>query len=285
MPPRSTKPGRSAARSARCAQPSNSRWPASIPNPLPSPSRATSAAAVTERSGSPDRKVTHKTIWNNTLSCDNAAVPVSQRSNRLATLADFGGAQHCTMLKNSVEGPFYFCTNPGAADIARGHAGAPLVIALRAVNAATCQPIADAVIDVWHCDAKGLYSGHNLGVDEAIQETSHTPPVNDDRHCRGALRTDADGIAEFRSVYPGYYVERAIHIHFKVHIGNRAFLTNQAFLPESDNTAVMAMAPYNIPRKVKRIANAQEADWGLSMMKLVERQQTRLAVLDLVLSV
>ena len=219
-------------------------------------------AAVTERSGSPDRLVTHKTFWSNTLSCDNAAVPVSQRSTRLATIADFGAAQQCTLLKNSVEGPFFFCTNPGAADIARRQTGTPLVIALRAINAATCQPIADAVIDVWHCDAKGLYSGQNMVVDEAIKDVSHTPPVNGDRHCRGALRTDADGIAEFRSIYPGYYVERAIHIHFKVHVGNRAFLTNQAFLPEQDNAVVLATAPYNVPRKNKRITNAQEADWG-----------------------
>jgi protocatechuate 3,4-dioxygenase beta subunit len=242
-------------------------------------------AAVTERSGSPDRKVTHKAFWSNNLSCDNAAVPVSQQGGRLATLADFGGAQQCAMLKNSVEGPFFFCTNPGAADIARGQAGAPLVIALRAMNAATCQPIADAVIDVWHCDAKGLYSGQNMVVDEAIKDTSHTPPVNGDRHCRGALRTDADGIAEFRSIYPGYYVERAIHIHFKVHIGQRAFVTNQALLPEPVNDAVLATAPYSVARKGKRIANAQEADWGLPTMKVVERAQTRLALLDLVLAV
>lgn len=242
-------------------------------------------AAVTERSGSPDRKVASKTLWSNTLSCDNAAVPVSQQSTRMATVADFGGAQQCAMLKDSIEGPFYFCTNPGVADIARGLPGAPLVIAMRAIDAATCQPIANAVIDVWHCDAKGLYSGQNMAIDEAIKSASHAPPVNDDRHCRGALRTDADGIAEFRSIYPGYYVERAIHIHFKVHIGNRAFVTNQALLPESDNGTVMAIAPYNMPRKGKRITNAQEADWGLPTMKLVLRQQTRLVVMDLALSV
>ncbi len=65
-------------------------------------------------------------------------------------------------------------------------------------------------------------------------------------------RNDPNGIAEFRNIYPEYYLERAIHIHFKVHVGNRAFLTNQALLPEPDNTAVMAMAPYNMPRK-KRV--------------------------------
>jgi protocatechuate 3,4-dioxygenase beta subunit len=242
-------------------------------------------AGVTERSGSPDRRVTHQSAPKDTLSCDNAAVPVSERSTRLATVADFGGSQRCAMLKDSFEGPFYFCINPGVADIARGRSGTPLTVALRAVDKATCRPIRNAVIDVWHCDAAGLYSGHDLAVDEATKETRHTPPVNGDRYCRGALRTDQDGIAEFRSIYPGYYVERAIHIHFKVHLGDRAFLTNQALLPESHNRAVMAMAPYNMPRRTKRIANAQEADWGLPTMKVVERRQTRLAVLDLVMPV
>jgi protocatechuate 3,4-dioxygenase beta subunit len=244
-----------------------------------------SAGAVTDRSGSPDRRVTGQTPGNDALSCDNAAVPVSGRSTRLATVADFRGSQQCMMLKDSFEGPFYFCTNPGSADIAGGRPGVPLTVALRAVDKATCQPIRDAVVDIWHCDASGLYSGYSLGVDEAIQETRHTPPVNGDRYCRGALRTDADGIAEFRTIYPGFYVERAIHIHFKVHVGNRSFLTNQALLPESHNTAVMARAPYSMPRKQKRIANAQEADWGLPTMRIVERRQTRLAVLDLALTV
>ena len=48
-------------------------------------------------------------------------------------------------------------------------ADTPLVIALRAINAATCQVIPDAVIDVWHCDAKSLYSGQNMAVDGAIK--------------------------------------------------------------------------------------------------------------------
>lgn len=242
-------------------------------------------AAVTERSGSPDRRVTHATFWRQTLSCDNTGVPLSPRSGRLAMPADFGAAPSCTMLKDSLEGPFFFCTNPGVADIARGLQGTPLVIALRAIDGATCQPIPGAVIDVWHCDARGLYSGQNLAIDEAAPSARHAPPVNDERHCRGALRTDADGIAEFRSIYPGFYVDRAIHIHFKVHIGERAFLTNQALLPEADNAAVLAMAPYSTPRKAPRILNAQEADWGLPTMKVIERATTRLALLDVALAV
>ena len=59
---------------------------------------------------------------------------------------------------------------------------------------------------------------------------------------------DKDGIAEFNSIYPGYYIERATHIHFKAHIGNRSFLTNQAYLPEEINEAIYRLAPYNAPK-------------------------------------
>lgn len=198
-----------------------------------------SSAALGERSGSPDRKAIDQAFWSGNLSCDNAAVPASDRNSRLAAVADFGSSPPCTMLKNSVEGPFYFCTNPGSTEIAQGKQGAPLVIALRAIDAATCQPLANAVIDVWHCEAGGLYSGHDLAVDEAIKATKHTPPTNGERFCRGALRTDA---------------------------------------------AVLAQAPYLMSRKKGRIANAREA-WGFPTMKIVQRPQTRIAVLDLALSV
>ena len=56
-------------------------------------------------------------------------------------------------------------------------------------------------------------------------------------------------------------------------------------MPEPDNASVLALPPYNLPRRGKRITNAQEGDWGVPTMKVVERQQTRLAVMDLVLPV
>ncbi len=238
-------------------------------------------AAVSERSGSPDRPVVHRAPRSDNLSCDNAAVPASDPGSRLATLADFGQSTSCEMLTDSFEGPFFFCTNPGGAQIAQGKPGDGLRVALRAINAATCQPIPDAVIDIWHCDASGVYSGYGLGVDEAARQSSHSAPATRERYCRGALRTDSDGIAEFRSIYPGYYVGRAIHIHFKLHVGNRAFLTNQALLPEPVNEAVMQLPPYRGPRKRARVTNAQEQGWGLPTMQIVERQQTRLAVMNL----
>lgn len=234
----------------------------------------------TDRSGTPNRAVVNAALMSGNLSCDNSAVPLSDATTRVSTLADFDNATACSMIKDSFEGPFFYCTNPNSAEISKGKEGVPLIVALRAVDASTCKPLANAVIDIWHCDASGLYSGYNLGVDEPIDSVRHAQPNNEDRHCRGALRTDRDGIVEFRTIYPGYYVTRATHIHFKAHMGNRAYLTNQAYLPEEVNDATYRLAPYNRPRKVKRLLNSDE-NWSIPTLKILERDQQRLAVLNL----
>ncbi len=234
----------------------------------------------TDHSGAANRAVVESALMSGNLSCDNSAVPLSDAANRISSLADFESSSQCSMIKDSFEGPFFYCTNPNSNEIAKGKKGSLLVVALRAVDAATCKPLADAVIDIWHCDAMGQYSGYNLGIDEPIASARHAEPENADRACRGALRIDRDGIAEFRTIYPGFYVERPTHIHFKAHIGNRSFLTNQAYLPEGINEATYRTAPYNAPRKNRRLLNADES-WAIPTMKIIERNGTRMALLNL----
>ncbi len=79
-----------------------------------------------------------------------------------------------------------------------------------------------------------------------------------ERFLRVVLATDADGIAEFDMIYPGFYIGRAIHTHYKVHIGEQVFLTAQALYPEDFNEKIMAMAPYNTPREHARVLNAED---------------------------
>jgi protocatechuate 3,4-dioxygenase beta subunit len=234
----------------------------------------------TDRSGAANRAVIDAALLSGNLSCDNSAVPLSDAQTRVSTLVDFESIGQCAMIKDSFEGPFFYCTNPNSNEIAQGNEGHPLVVALRAMDANTCKPLADAVIDIWHCDANGLYSGYGLRMDESIGQVRHAEPKTAERACRGALRTDKDGIAEFRTVYPGYYVERATHIHFKAHIGNHCYLTNQAYLPEEMNDAIYRLAPYNRPRKQKRLLNSDER-WAIPTMKIIERNQMPMAVLNL----
>ena len=89
---------------------------------------------------------------------------------------------------------------------------------------------ADAVVDLWHCDAAGGYSGFEG------QEA--------ETYLRGAQVTDADGVAEFTTIFPGGYSGRTTHIHAKVHLDNRTVLTTQVYFPDDVSAEVHAAAPY-----------------------------------------
>jgi protocatechuate 3,4-dioxygenase beta subunit len=95
----------------------------------------------------------------------------------------------------------------------------------------SCKPIPDAVVDIWHADAGGAYSGF----DGAANRT---------RYLRGAQVTNKSGVAEFTTVYPGWYQGRTTHIHAKVHIDNATALTTQLFFDDELNAKVYATAPY-----------------------------------------
>jgi protocatechuate 3,4-dioxygenase beta subunit len=97
------------------------------------------------------------------------------------------------------------------------------------VDADACEPIKDAAVDVWHCDAGGEYSG--------VEGDSGT-------FLRGIQMTDADGAAQFRTVFPGWYQGRAVHIHVKVHLGGVDTFTGQLFFDGDTLDAVYANEPY-----------------------------------------
>jgi protocatechuate 3,4-dioxygenase beta subunit len=62
---------------------------------------------------------------------------------------------------------------------------------------------------------------------------------------RGIQRTDARGIATFRTVYPGWYPGRAVHIHVKVHVCGNVVHTGQLFFSDRLTDRVYRNAPYN----------------------------------------
>jgi protocatechuate 3,4-dioxygenase beta subunit len=189
------------------------------------------------------------------LSCDNTTVAVSRIADRVVAPVDFTSNVGCAALENSIEGPYFMCapTNPGKS-IVGGLAGQPLTVAIRVLDK-SCTPVPDAFVDIWSCGPDGRYSGYDVSPDEPVGpgRGGHVRPTNPQRFARGVLRTDADGIAEFDTIYPGFYAGRPIHIHFKVHVGNKSFLTSQAFLPEDLNLRVLQLSPYNAPRSIRRI--------------------------------
>jgi len=140
------------------------------------------------------------------------------------------GAVTCVLTPELTEGPYYVDDQKLRRNITEGRPGVALTLKLAVVNASTCKPIKNAVVDIWHCDALGTYSG--------VQGNSGT-------FMRGLQRTDASGVATFRTVYPGWYVGRAVHIHVKVHLGGSVVHTGQLFFPDAVTDTVYKRAPYN----------------------------------------
>lgn len=214
--------------------------------------------------------------------CVNSEVLESDIKARLSTPGDFGG-NACHMIEDSFEGPYFTCAPSTGKDIASGQAGQPLTIALRLVDK-DCQPIANGVVDIWACNADGYYAGYSNDPNEMPPIVKailfgHVEPDTKERFCRGALRTDVDGIAEFNSIYPGFYYGQPIHLHFKAHVAGKNLLTSQANFPEEWNQRVMKLAPYNKLRPIER--NAEHS--GFPIMRVIERGDHLLAVLDLVM--
>lgn len=162
--------------------------------------------------------------------------PQTEDGSGLAAMFDDGAT--CTLAPEQTEGPFYFDVESIRTDITEERAGTPLLLGVRVQDAAACTPIGDAVVDVWHCDAGGLYSGFETASLGGGGQT------DDDTYLRGAQVTDADGIARFRTVYPGWYSGRTAHIHAKVHLDRSTLLTTQFYFDDVVTDEVYASVPY-----------------------------------------
>src|SRR2546425_510648 len=75
---------------------------------------------------------------------------------------------------------------------------------------------------------------------------------------RGIQMADADGKVDFRTLYPGWYQGRSVHIHVKVNVGGAAVHTGQLFFDEKVTDAVYAHPPYS-SRAGQRTTNAQDS--------------------------
>jgi protocatechuate 3,4-dioxygenase beta subunit len=126
----------------------------------------------------------------------------------------------------ATEGPFYFDPKRERADITEGLPGVPLEVRFAVVDE-TGAPLTGSRVDIWHCNAAGIYSGYAGQGDD--RETSALGKT----FLRGYLKTNAQGMAAFRTVYPGWYRGRTTHIHFKVWNGDKTVLTSQFFLPDA----------------------------------------------------
>jgi protocatechuate 3,4-dioxygenase beta subunit len=151
----------------------------------------------------------------------------------------------CKLTPEVTEGPYYFDPGLVRVDIRDGRPGIPMKMRIQVVTA-DCQPVENARVDIWHCDAQGNYSGYSSqGSDTRLDTTGQS-------FLRGTQMTDSAGIATFQTIYPGWYASRTVHIHFKVFLDKSQALTGQIFFPDALSQYIFENAPAYGGRSGKR---------------------------------
>jgi protocatechuate 3,4-dioxygenase beta subunit len=156
------------------------------------------------------------------------------------------GLVTCVLTPEMTEGPYYVEGDKVRRNITEGRPGVPLSLRLRVLDVSKCKPIKGAAVDIWHCDAGGVYS------ETSVQSTE------DLTFLRGIQKTDKNGLATFRTIYPGWYMGRAVHIHLKVYLGGRTVHTGQLFFPDALTDAVYTRSPYS-RRPNRDVRNAADS--------------------------
>ena len=145
---------------------------------------------------------------------------------------DTGLGNLCQMTDNFTIGPCYFDVNDERDDISEGEIGVPMILTLKLVDA-SCNPVEGAVIEVWWCNAEGLYSGDNSDSTGSVSSFSSGFCTDNDsnalssRWFRGIKTSDADGNVYFKACFPGWYPSRTTHIHFRIVLNNSQQLISQ----------------------------------------------------------
>lgn len=149
-------------------------------------------------------------------------------------------AVSCALTPETTEGRYFFDVDSIRSDIREDRDGITMHLAVRVQDGSDgCAPVQSAMVDIWHCDAEGLYSGY-----ESASRGRGAGQPDDETYLRGVQVTGADGVVEFTTIYPGCYRGRAVHVHVKVHLNQRTVLTSQLFFDEAFTDEVYAAEPY-----------------------------------------
>lgn len=176
----------------------------------------------------------------------------------------------CVARPEQTEGPYFVDERLNRSDLRSDPSdgvlkpGVPLALALAIsrIRGRDCIPLPGAQVDLWHCDADGIYSDVT---DPDFRTVGH-------KFLRGYQRTDARGTVRFTTIYPGWYPGRTVHIHFKIRTApssSKTFaFTSQLYFDDALTDRVHALAPYAArgPRTMRNDGDRIFRDGGSQLM-------------------
>jgi protocatechuate 3,4-dioxygenase beta subunit len=143
------------------------------------------------------------------------------------------------------EGPYHSDAQPLRRDVVEDREGVALQLGIR-LEPSAGEGSVGAEVEIWQCDALGRYSGFPPPDPSAIVTAATAPSgayLVDQTFLRGRQTTDAGGMVEFHTIYPGWYPGRTVHIHVMVHLVD-VVLTTQLYFPDDLTDRVLAAVPY-----------------------------------------
>lgn len=191
----------------------------------------------------------------------------------------------CVVSPEQTEGPYFVDEKLKRSDIrfdptdGSVKEGVPLQLTLHVAQVGSngCTPLVGAIVDIWHCDALGVYS----------DVTDRSFNTIGKKFLRGYQVTDVKGNVQFTTIYPGWYPGRTVHIHFKVRTpetsGQGYEFTSQLYFDDAISDRVYSQTPYASKgqRTTKNTDDGIFADGGEQMLlKLTQNEQGYAASFD-----
>ncbi|KAF4774195.1 protocatechuate 3 [Colletotrichum scovillei] len=186
----------------------------------------------------------------------------------------------CVLAPDVTAGPYYWPRSETLRqDMTEDQVGVPLILDVGVLDMATCEPLPNALVAFWHCNSTGSYSSFtgrdpNTDFRELLESLNVTDfeigttdlHTDDTTWLRGMWPSNDEGILEMKTIFPGFYIQRSIHIHAQVftdwvlHSNGTVKTGNtnsigQLYFNESVSQEIMALEPYVSHTEINRTTN------------------------------
>ncbi|MBS4433316.1 intradiol ring-cleavage dioxygenase [Pectobacterium punjabense] len=196
-----------------------------------------------------------------------ANIPFTVRASDVVDKPKAVGIKTCPLTTEQIVGPYFVDYKILRRDITESQPGIPLLLKIKVIDGVTCEPVDNILVDVWHCNARGKYSGWSFISPDKEASTDDVGTVNrtdNTRFFRGIQPTDQNGVVRFTTIFPGFYAGRATHIHVAIRRPSKnplekehfAFV-GQLYFPEDLCRVVYNNEPYS-PRDITRVTNDKD---------------------------